>query len=62
MPRETENFIQINNEKFLFKYKHCLEQRKTWSQEAKDRYPSKYPLIVEKDHKCQNLDDLMNPK
>ena len=46
----------------MFKYKHTLEQRKQWSLEAKDRYESKFPLIVEKDHKCNILDDLMNPK
>ena len=56
--QQKDTFVQLNNEKFLFKYMYSIEQRKKWSQEAADKYANKYPLIVEKDHKCENIDDL----
>ena len=54
--------MQINNEVYLFKYLYTKEQRLTWSEEARTKYPNKFPIIVEKDHKCQTIDDLQNPK
>ena len=50
------------NEKFLFKHHYPVEKRMQWSKEARLKYSNKLPLIVEKDHKCQSLDDLSNPK
>ena len=56
------SIVNIMNEKFLFKHHYPLEKRMQWSQEASMKYSNKLPLIVEKDHKCQGLDDLSNPK
>ena len=56
------SIVNIMNEKFLFKHHYPLEKRMQWSQEASMKYSNKLPLIVEKDHKCQALDDLSNPK
>ena len=50
------------SEKYLFKHQYPLDKRMQWSKEAKLKYSNKLPLIVEKDHKCQSLDDLQNPK
>ena len=56
------SIVQIMNEKFLFKHHYPIEKRMQWSKEARLKYSNKLPLIVEKDHKCQALDDLTNPK
>ena len=50
--KKSEAFVQINNEVYLFKYLYSKEQRLTWSEEARTKYPNKFPIIVEKDHKC----------
>ena len=60
--KKSDTFVQINNEVYLFKYLYSKEQRVTWSEEAKTKYPNKFPIIVEKDHKCQTIDDLQNHK
>lgn len=41
---------------------YSIEKRTQWSNEAKERYPQKLPLIIEKEAKCVAVDDLVNPK
>ncbi len=54
--------VHVLNEKFLFKQLYSIEKRTQWSNEAKERYPQKLPLIIEKEAKCVAVDDLVNPK
>ena len=39
-----------------------MEKRKIWSAEAFQRYPDKIPMIIEKHFKCNDMEDLQNPK
>jgi len=59
---DQRDIMLVRSEKFLFKHTYSLEKRKQWSQEAREKFPNKLPLIVEKDQKCMGCEDLENPK
>ena len=60
-PRES-SFTMMPREKFAFKRTYTFEKRVQWSEEAKEKYGNKLPIVVEKDLRCTGLDDLSNPK
>ena len=56
------SFQMLNGEKFQFKRSYPLEKRMQWSEEAREKYATKLPIVVEKDIRCTSLDDLSNSK
>ena len=60
-PRES-SFVSLSKEKFQFKRQYAVEKRMQWSEEAREKYATKLPVVIEKDIRCTTLDDLQNPK
>ena len=60
--KRDSSFVSLSREKYQFKRQYSLEKRLQWSEEAKEKYATKLPIVIEKDYRCQTLDDLSNPK
>ena len=59
---KQDSFVTLSKERYLFKRQFTFEKRVQWSEEAREKYVTKLPVVIEKDFRCTDLDDLQNPK
>ncbi|TNV77847.1 hypothetical protein FGO68_gene11294 [Halteria grandinella] len=53
------------NSQSSFKNKYSLDKRAKWAAEARQQYPNKFPLIIERaqdKNTLENLEEMANPK